>query len=261
MIAVGITTYNRPEFAEKCAKAAFKHLDGLVDRWYIHDDGSDSKHAGAYKRAFKAIPNVRLLRTDPNAGVAFAKNRLLEAMLRDGADWCFLLEDDIRVLSPEAVTGYLAAAEASGSHHLSFAHHGPANVLGPVGVAGPIAFYPHAIGAWCLYSRECLEKVGLFDEALVNAWEHVEHTLRLMDAGFCPGAGPFRFPDAAGSRDWLAEIPGAIEKSFIRPRTDWQRNIREGLGHWRTTRPETFAQMFGPGAPLEGYAQSLIGPT
>jgi hypothetical protein len=35
-------------------------------------------------------------------------------MLADGADWLFLLEDDIVIASPEAVSGYLRACEESG---------------------------------------------------------------------------------------------------------------------------------------------------
>ena len=260
-VAVGIATYNRPDMLEKTAKAATKHLEGVVDRWYVYNDGSDPKHAGSYKRAYKPLEAVgaRVIDCPQNGGVAHAKNELLRWMLGDGADWLFLLEDDIRVLDPRAVTGYIEACEYSGLEHLMFAHHGIGNVGGPLDSDGLVSFYEHAIGAWCVYSARAIEKVGFFDERLVNAWEHVEHSLRLAVAGFT--TGPYRWGDATGSQDWLTEVPGSIDKSSIRPRADWHRNIVNGLDYWRAAKPDTFNLMFGPGTRLEGWANQLLGVT
>ena len=58
-----------------------------------------------------------------------------------------------------------------------------------------------------------------------------ELTKRIGDEGFCPPFG--LFIDAAGSKDWLEEIPGSIDYSAIRPRDDWQKNIDEGLKYWK----------------------------
>jgi hypothetical protein len=178
-------------------------------------------------------------------------------MLAAGADWLFLCEDDLIVQSPDAIRGYLSAAATSGMHHLSFAHHGPANAGGAVEVDETISYYPHSIGAWCLYSRESLETVGLFDESFNCAWEHVELSLRLARAGFTSGA--YRYADATGSQDWISEIPGSIEKSSIRPRPDWQANIRNGLIYWRDAKPDTFGDLFGEGTMLHDYASRVIG--
>lgn len=261
-IALGITTWNRPEYAEKCIKAAVKQLDGVVDAFYVHNDGSDAKYKGSYSRAYKALMatdrgSVQL--DSENHGVAHAKNALLQAMLDDGADWLFLCEDDIRILSPDAVNGYISVCESGNFQHLSFAHHGPANVGGPVDVSDDgVSYYPHSIGAWTVFSRECLETVGLFDEHFVCAWEHVEHEMRLIQAGFCGDAAAFKFPDATGSEKWLSEMPGSIDKSSIRPRPDWKRNIRDGLIYWRDNLPETFDPMFGEDSFLHGYAQGIL---
>lgn len=255
MIALGIVTYNRPQFFEKTAKAVAKHLGNYP--LYVYDDGSDAKHHGAYVRGFKALPDAHLVFGGQNRGVAHAKNQLLARMLDDNADWLVMVEDDVAPRSDQAVAHYVAACEASGLHHLSFAHHGPANAKGPVGQDGPVEFYPHAVGAWCIYSAECLQKAGLLDEGFVNAWEHVEHTLRLAEAGYTSGA--FRFADATGSREHVAELPRSIETSVIRPRTDWSANIVNGLAYWKAQHPNTFDAMFGPGSPLEGYAAGLLG--
>lgn len=258
-VAIGIVTVNRPEYAERCAKAIVKHCS--YDYLYIYNDGSDPLHSGAYKRAFKPIRAAGGVVMDcpDNHGVAYAKNQLLGAALDDGVDWVFLVEDDIIAKSPMAVTGYLDAAKATDFQHLSFAHHGPANVTGPLDRIGDIEFYKHSIGAWCLYSREFLDTVGFFDENFVNAWEHVEHEMRAYSLGLAPHGGPHRFADVAGSAEWLAEIPGSIERSSIRPRADWNVSIRNGLMYWRDNKPDTFNMLFGPDMELHGYAMQMIG--
>lgn len=260
-IALGITTYNRPEFAEKCARSVVRYLLPVVDHVYMYNDGSDRKHHGAYERTYKPlrVAGATIVDAPNNHGVAYAKNRQLEFMLEDtNAEWLFLIEDDIKVLDPKCITQYVRVAEKAGLHHLSFAHHGPANAGGPVATKGRVEYYPHSIGAFTMFSRECLLGAGLFDENLHNAWEHVEHELRLMAAGYMPDCAAYRYPDVEGSAKWITEQAGSIERSSIRPRSDWAANIRNGLLYWQSAKPETFNMLFGPGTPLQGYAQSVI---
>lgn len=259
-VAVGIVTYNRPRFADKCLRSVQAHLEPLGFDLSVCNDGSDSKFRGEYQRAYKRLQSASIVEMPENQGVAVAKNRLLEHMLEStDSKWLFLLEDDILIQSPKAVTEYVRVAEATGLHHLSFAHHGQANAGGAVAVDGDVEFFPHSVGAWCLYSRDCLEASGLFDEHFHNAWEHVEHELRLIRDGFMPGADAYKYPDVAGSDVWLKEIPDSIEKSSIRPRDDWQTSIRDGLIYWSDRKPETYNMLFGKGTPLEEYAKGVIG--
>ena len=259
-VAIGVTTYNRPKFLTKSLRALGDAVEGLDCPVTVYNDGSDHTYRGEYRRAYSRLPDATVIDAPENLGVAVAKNRLLEHMLdTTDAEWLFLLEDDIALASPRAITEYVRVAEASGLHHLAFAHHGPANAGGPVDEQGDVQYYPHSIGAWCVYSRVSLLGAGLFDENFHNAWEHVEHEMRLYDQGYMPGCGPHRFPDVKGSAIELAELPGAITKSAIRPRVDWNSSIVNGLRYWSTARPETFAMMFGPGTPLEQYARNVLG--
>ena len=256
-MTVGITicSLNRPEYAEKCVKSVRKHLTNVVDHIVFVNDGSDPKHNGSYRRVEKAVQSMNgtYIGCDVNGGVAVAKNIGIRLLLSKDCDWIFTLEDDILIKSPKAVTEYIRIAEDAGVTHMSFAHHGPANAGGlPVGADGDVEYYFHSIGAWCLFSRDDLIKHGLFDENFVRAWEHVEHELRL-------GIEPHRFPDIAGSSEYLQEIPNSIEHSSIRPLPDWSQRIRDGLAYWRDEKPETFKLMFGDGTPLQAYAESIIG--
>jgi GT2 family glycosyltransferase len=179
-------------------------------------------------------------------------------MLEDEMDYLFLIEDDILITNPQCIGAYVNVSIQHGIHHLSFAHHGPANERGAVAVDGRVSYYEHSIGAFTMFTREALLTVGLFDENLLNAWEHVEHELRLIEAGFMPGAAAWKYPDVTGSELWLKEIPNSIERSSIRQRPDWQLNIRNGLEHWQATQPFTYAMLFGPGSRLEHYAATIL---
>ena len=258
-VALGVTTMNRPKFASKCLRSISDHVTQLCDAVAIYNDGSDQKHSAEYRRAYAKCDGLVVLDEPVNRGVAVAKNRLLEWMLSEtDAEWLMLCEDDIVVRSPKAVTEYVAVAERRGIAHLSFAHHGPANLGGAVRIDGSLSYFPHSIGAWTIFSRAMLMDIGLFDENFHNAWEHVEHELRAIRAGYMLAAGPMCYPDVTGSQDWLAEIPGSIEKSSIRPRSDWQLNIRDGLMYWRDNKPETFEMLFGPGMALEVFATRVL---
>ena len=261
-VAIGITTYNRAAYLEKCAKAMKRHLfvsgAPVFTKLAVYNDGSDPKHHAEYERAFKVVRSMggTVLDAPDNQGVAVAKNALLKTLM-PYADYVILCEDDIIVKDAKAVTEYVRIAEESKVAHLSWANHGPANAAGPVEVDGDIAYYFHAVGAWSLYSRECLQNVGLFNEGFHNAWEHCELTLRLAEAGYTSGA--YHYADATHANDWLSEIPNSIEKSAIRPRADWHSSIRDGLLFWQKNLPDTFAELFGPDKPLHAYAQSIIG--
>ena len=261
-MAVGlvVVTYNRPSFCERAIKSVAKHLNDVVDYVVLVNDGSDSKFNGEYARVNKALESVSgtSILHNTNEGVGSAKNSGLYYLMKEtDSEWLFVMEDDLRVLAPEAVTQYIAIAERHGLGHLSFAHHGPGNVGGPIDTDGDVEFYPHSIGAWCLYSRECLEAVGGFDENFHNAWEHVELTLRLAAAGYTSGA--YRYADALGSWIWLREIQGSIERSSIPVGPGRQIAIRNGLIYWRDAKPETYEMLFGPSMPLHAYAQGIIG--
>ncbi len=259
-VGIALVTYNRAAFAERSLKSVRKHLKNVVDHVVVVNDGSDAHYNGEYRRVEKTAQSMdgTYIGCDVNGGVAKAKNVGLRYLMSRGCDDIFVLEDDILITSPLAVTGYLEAAKRAGMSHLSYAHHGPANADGPVVTTEfGVEYFFHAIGAWCYYTKDALLDIGLLDEQFQNAWEHVEHSLRLAVAGYT--TGPYKWADAIGSASWLSEIPGSIEKSSIRPRSDWSENISNGLTYWRDEKPDTYKLMFGDGSPLENFAKGIIG--
>jgi len=213
VIGLGLVSYGRPDYRALAVEAIEAHC--ALDEFVLIEDVSP---------------------------VGVAKNQALEKLLASGCDWLFLSEDDVIVQSPLAITGYVKACEESGYEHLAFHAHGYHNGQ-PLAVVGPITLWPNYVGAWSIYSRRCLEEVGLFDEAFRSSWEHVEHTLRLARVGF---TAPWRgAADATGSEDWLAEIPGSIENSSIRHTPDWIEGMNAGKKHWAEAQPDTYRLVWG----------------
>lgn len=224
MIGVGIVTCGRPGFYAQVRASLTTGFDEL----FVYEDGSpDFGYTGTGDGASR--------------GVGAAKNILFRQMLDAGCDWLFVIEDDILVTSSRVFDEYIGACEESGYEHLSFHGHGPYNPT-PLGANGRVTLWPNYVGAFCVYSRESLETCGLLDEGFHNAWEHVEHTLRLAQEGF---TAPWRgAADATGSERWLAEIPGAIEHSVIRRDPEWTQHMEEGKRHWKATHPDTYHLVF-----------------
>lgn len=233
-VGVGICTYNRLEYFKQSFNAAIDKLHDVVDVWCVYNDGSD-KDTEYYDEFLnlieKTYPDIKIFNPRSNGGVARSKNTLLKYMMDKNCDYLFTLEDDIIVKDEKAVTGYIEAAEKSGFSHLCFAYHGPMNQSGPMYKDEWLEYHGACIGAWCMYTKEIIEKCGYFNEKMINAFEHVHLTKRIGDQGFCPPFG--LFIDAAGSKNWLEEIPGSIDHSSIRPREDWEENIKKALETWK----------------------------
>jgi len=229
-IGIGIITCNRPDFANKCALA----LHANNEKEYFHEAilVNDGKEITEYDLSYIPTFNNKI-----NMGVGKSKNKAFKYLLDNGCDHIFLIEDDIIVKDLNVFQAYIDARNKTGIQHFNFGYHGPANKAGiSGGKPSPryvidygdikIAINQHSVGAFCYYTREVLEKVGLIDEGFHNAFEHVEHDYRIAKAGYCT---PYwNWPDLANSTDYLDEIECSEKSSSIRPRKDWQENIQKG---------------------------------
>lgn len=239
-VGLGVLTSNRPEYFFKVHSGIQRNLPGVVDYLWTVEDGP---YTGHYSDKYpRIIPGGRTF-WDKRRGIAHGKNHLFQQLLAVDCDWIFISEDDVVVQDPAAVTGYIRAAEASGLQHLNFHAHGPANPV-PLEVGKDVTLWPNFVGAWSLYSRESLIHGGLMDTHFYNAFEHVEHTVRLAFRGFTTapqGAQARNVADATGSEEWIKEIPGAIHHSV----TVGDSHVGEAIEYWQATQPETYKAVFG----------------
>lgn len=225
MIGVGIITCNRQEFFKKCRES-------IKEEWYDHivvvNDGKGP--------LFDA--NAPILATTGMEGVGRAKNAALKHLLERDCDYIILVEDDM-LFKGNIFEQYIKAHKATGIHHFMFAYHGPANKAGISGGKPvprkiidygkvKIALNQHCVGAVCFYTRECLTEVGIYDETYTNAFEHVDHSYELAKDNY---STPYWWwADIANSLDYVVEQACSEDSSAIRPRHDWQSNIKEAWG-------------------------------
>ena len=242
-IGVGIITCNRLDFFKNCLESV---LPCSLDELVIVNDGSDTEEF----RGIDKGPGV-VLQNSVNLGVGKAKNRALKHLVDRGCDYIFLLEDDMLILDKTVFDEYIAASEVSGIQHFNYGPGSPFNrkqviqnfdlhnrhLLDQHSAPNPrlvvdygdvkVALYEHTVAMFSFFTKEVLEEVGYIDEEYYNAWEHVDHTYRIIKAGYHP---PFWwFADIANSERYLTEAPGAIDNSSIANKSDqWQKNVYEG---------------------------------
>jgi GT2 family glycosyltransferase len=231
MTFVGIVTANRKDFFKKCYSSV-KEANN-VDYITVVNDGNDEVDVDEKNLYIKNSENL---------GVGKSKNLLFKEALEIGADHIFIIEDDIIIKNPNVFNEYIKARKITGIQHFCFGYHGPANKNGISGGKpcpryiidygdAKIAINMHSVGAFCYYSREVLEKVGLIDENFVNAFEHVEHSYRIANAGYTT---PYwNWADLANSVELLDEIECSENSSTIRPRKDWQENIQKAALYFK----------------------------
>ena len=226
-IGLGVITCDRPAGLKKALiSLPWERLERVV----VVNDGAPVS-SEILREAGRG--RAELLQNESNLGVGKSKNRALRHLLQAGMDHLFLMEDDIFVKDGRVFEQYVEAARITGIQHLNFSQHGPKNkssdgIPDPVTTVqyGPvrIALHRHCVGAFSYYSRSCLETAGLMDEDFYNGGEHLEHTYRILRAGFHP---PFWFfADVDRSEELLGDEPWAVTQSLIASRADQAELVR-----------------------------------
>ena len=181
-IGVGIITYNRPELLRKCLNSL---IPAEIHELVIINDGDPLPYD---------IGSGVLIENEVNLGVGKSKNRVLKYLIDRGCDYLFLIEDDIYIKDVSVFNKYIEASKITGIEHFNFSQHGMMNKSWPEGKPNPrvvidygvikLPLYPHCVGAFSFYTRNCIEQVGYIDEKYFNAFEHVDHTYEIIQARF-----------------------------------------------------------------------------
>jgi len=243
-IGVGIITCNRLDYLRNLLKTLPKYQ---INELVVINDGKPQLDYVETEFEFGLwIDNP------VNLGVGKSKNKAMKYLYDAGCDYIFIIEDDMLIKDATVFNKYIEAYKASGIHHFNYGPGSPFNrkqtiqnfdlhnrhLLDQHSEPNPkliidynkdikIALYEHTVAMFSFFTREVLEKVGYIDEEFYNAWEHVDHTYRIIKAGYHP---PFWwFADIANSADYLTEAPGAIDNSSIANKTEqWEKNVYGG---------------------------------
>ena len=227
-IGLGIVTCNRADFFKKVIdKIDVKSLHSVV----TVNDGNPYNQ--------EIYPdNVHVIQHEKNTCVGVSKNDAIKYLMSQNCDHIFLMEDDILIKDHSVFEKYIKLSELSQVKHFNFGYHGPANLRD--GIPNPkyivegydpegklkMAVNHHCVGAFSYYARQVIETCGLMDEVFKNAWEHVEHTVRIIKAKFHPNF--WNFCDLENSYVLLGEIASSEVNSTIRKTPEWNANMMMG---------------------------------
>ncbi|HAT65577.1 MAG TPA: hypothetical protein DCS66_13435 [Flavobacteriaceae bacterium] len=252
-VGLGIVTCNREGFLKKVLDSIPRHKINYI---VIVNDGDSAdfkdKSDTNPKRYVYSKNGLcgNYFYTGGNKGVGFAKNWAFKEMLKtghsqelqnwpgdpQGIDHMFIMEDDIIIKDENVFEKYIEASKKTGLKHLMYGYHGPANKrngkpfprkIVDYGDDVSIALNRHCVGAFTYYHRSCFEKVGLFDDRYINAFEHVDHSYMLAKEKM---STPYWWwADVANSYDYLDELACSEDNSTIRCRPDWVENIQNSI--------------------------------
>lgn len=241
-IGVGIITCNRLDYLKKLIDTLVpcrQYIDELI----IINDGQDIPTW--------SLPFGTWSDNEKNLGVGKSKNRALKYLFDKGCDFLFVIEDDMLIKNPIVFQQYVKASKVSGIQHFNYGPGSPFNrkqniqfdlhnrhlldqnsepnpkMILDYGNCIKISLFEHTVAMFSFFTREVLEKVGLYDETYYNAWEHVDHTYMIIKAGFHP---PFWwFADLYNSHEYITEAPEAINNSSIANNNEqWHKNVYGG---------------------------------
>ncbi|MDP2207350.1 MAG: glycosyltransferase subfamily GT2 protein [Bacteroidota bacterium] len=202
-IGVGVITFNRLPLFINCINSI-----PPVERLVVVNDGEPYPESSYPQIITKIIQHRK------NKGVGISKNDALRYLLDEECEHIFLCEDDIKIKNINVFNNYIRIAENASLPHLNYGLHGPANKT-VTGTPNPrkvikvsprdrVVFYQYPVGAFSYYHRSIIEKIGLMDEFYKNFHEHVDHTLKIIKAGYHPPYG--WFADIENSDDFIEDL-------------------------------------------------------
>lgn len=215
-VGVGIVTCNRQEkfkrlFLQVAENNAVDQICIVKNRDFDYGDDDPMLLQEQAKE-------VKAFHVSEDLGVGHCKNICMKTLLDGDCQHIFIIEDDVFIKDPSVFQVYADTARAFGLGHLNFnrAWNSQAGkFLEPWAIASnglfAIEMFERLCGDFQYFTREALEKVGLFDEKdYVNALEHAEHSYRLHLAfEYTPY---YAFADIQGSDKYLVDTG---EKSTI----------------------------------------------
>jgi GT2 family glycosyltransferase len=246
-IFVGVVTCNRPDFFYQCYNSI--KSDSNIDILAVVNDG---------KEDVKVDSNTHYIKHLENKGVSISKNDLFKYALEQKAEHIFILEDDCQIINNNVWDLYIHASKQTGIKHFNFGPGSPwnrvqenPNVIGNLSLRHlakqdtppnpklvveytsdiKIAMYTHIVGMFAYFHSSILEEVGLFDETFYNAWEHVEHTYRIIKV---KKYTPFWwFADIQGSENYIKEAKEEKAKSSLAKNEEqFMKQTVDGLQHF-----------------------------
>lgn len=221
-IAVAISTRNRPkEFRQSALHWAATDYENI--EFFVVDDASAIDYCDGADFRFES-----------RAGIPKVKNKCLDLAYSSGADHIFLADDDIYPLDRYWWYPYISSGEAHLSYCFEESYSGTAR-RHKLGITGDKRFSIYSGGNGCLmyFSRECVERIGGFDENYgLGYYEHNDVSRRIHNAGLTR----FLYMDVANSHDLFYSMDqyGVIARNASSEERELQ--IRANMAYFESQR-------------------------
>jgi len=215
-IGLGIITCNRFDFFKNC----ISNLP-LVDELVIVNDGLPYS-----KEIYPKFANV--IQHSQNMGIAKSKNDALKYLFNQNCTHIFLSEDDMIIKDKKVLRYYINSSKASGIKHFNFGYvrenlkkNGDYWIKKILDFSGnKIVFFRNISGSFSYFHRDTIQAVGYMDERYKNALEHVDHTYKIIKAGYHPA---FRwFADVYNSYEFFINQDEFSKNSLIQKSIIWK---------------------------------------
>jgi GT2 family glycosyltransferase len=252
-IGVGVVTRNRPKHLKNLLYSLVQCKSDINELIVVNDGEQidDLKHFNTSNLDITWVQNPK------NIGVGKSKNKAMQHLLDKGCDYIFILEDDIEITNSDIFNNYIKASKITGIQHFNFGPGTPFNrtqnitrydlhnrhLLSNISKPNPkitiqyssdvsIDLYEHIAGVFSFFTREILLAVGLHDDIFFNAWEHVDHTYRIIKANGHPAF--WWFADITDSSTMITIPSDAIDTSVTSKNTDeWYDTVNIGREAYR----------------------------
>ena len=206
---VAITTRNRPHMLAQCVDNFRKHTPNDVPIIVVDDASTPPADAD--------------FRFDSNVGIATAKNKCLELLLKAGVEHLFVVDDDAWPIADNWFQPYIDSPEP----HLFAVFPTPTRKSSAIQMLyrddRHIAY--HATRGYFLYfHRSVIDRVGGFDTRFRNAFEHVELSNRIHNAGLTS----WPYQDITGSENLIFSADS--QNSNVSAIPDQERRLNEQRG-------------------------------
>ena len=260
-IGVAVTTYNRIRYIQDLLDTI---PDELIEHTYVLNDGNDID-IEEY--------GIHYIKNDINLGSGKNKSKCINTLIEKGYEHLFVIEDDMLIKDASVFDQYVKTSQLTGIKHLNYGPGSPFNrkqtiqnfdlhnrhLLNQQSPPNPklivdyggdikVALYEHTVAMFTYYHRDVISRVGVFDPDFKSAFDHVDHTYRIIKAGYHP---PFWwFADLANSHELVSEQPDAIKNSSIaKDEKKWMQEVNEAReiykskhGHYPNVLPKIYTE-------------------
>lgn len=192
-IVIGIISYNRLSYLQDLLYSIRDSIKDNKDYKFtviVSDDlSTDGTVSWVKEEAISKCLVNYVIEANARGGVARNSNRILELFLELEGDRLYLLNDDIKLESPDVFKVYENAIEKTGYEFFAYTDdHSvyPGSIIHKNGIA--LKKRAQGDGVCLVMTRRVVETLGGFDVKYgLLGQEHNDYALRAQLAGFCDG--------------------------------------------------------------------------